>query len=199
MNWGGVAIDSERVLMIVNQIHTAIVNEMIPRAVADTIDESTYVYPDEFYAMKGTPWAIHRFLLASPLGAPCNPPPWASLTAVDLRTGEVAWTRPLGTMREHAPWPVWALFPPYGAPAFGGGISTASGLYFTGASTDRFMRAFDVETGEELWRDRMPFAGHAVPMTYRTREDGRQFVVMAAGGNPIGAMGDALIAYALPE
>ena len=61
------------------------------------------------------------------------------------------------------------------------------------------MRAFDSQTGEELWRDRMPFAGHAVPMTYRTRTDGRQFVVMAAGGNPLGAMGDALIAYALPE
>jgi quinoprotein glucose dehydrogenase len=199
MNWGGVALDSESGVMIVNQIHTAIVNNMIPRAEADALNEADFIYPNEFYPMKGTPYAIHRFLLASNFGAPCNPPPWGSLTAVDLKTGKVKWTRPLGTMRELAPWPIWALYTDYGAPAFGGGISTASGLYFIGAATDKYFRAFDVETGEELWRNRMPFAGHAVPMTYRTKKEGRQFVVMAAGGNPIGEMGDALIAYALPE
>ena len=85
------------------------------------------------------------------------------------------------------------------APAFGGGISTASGLYFIGAAMDKYFRAFDVETGEVLWSHRMPFAGTAVPMTYRTRKDGRQFVVIAAGGNPLGDMGDAVVAYALPE
>lgn len=199
MNWGGVAIDPARKIMLVSQIETALVNKMIPRAIADTLDENDYVYPNELYPMTGTPYAIHRYLLASPLGAPCNPPPWGTLMAVDLESGELLWRRPFGTMREMAPWPVWWLYPDYGAPVFGGGIATASGLYFSGASTDRYMRAFDVETGEELWRDRLPFAGHAVPMTYRLRKDGRQFVVIAAGGNPIGDMGDALVAYALPE
>ena len=78
-------------------------------------------------------------------------------------------------------------------------MSTASGLYFIGATMDRYFRAFDVETGEELWRDRLPFLGNAVPMTYRLSKAGRQFVVIAAGGNPISGMGDVLVAYALPE
>jgi quinoprotein glucose dehydrogenase len=97
-----------------------------------------------------------------------------------------------------APFPIWLLYKGYGAPAFGGGMSTASGLYFIGASMDRYFRAIDVETGEERWRDRLPFQGQAVPMTYRLDESGKQFVVIAAGGNPLGKMGDAIIAYALP-
>ena len=78
-------------------------------------------------------------------------------------------------------------------------MSTASGLYFIGASMDRYFRAIDVETGEELWRDRLPFQGQAVPMTYRQGDSGKQYVVIAAGGNPLGKMGDAIIAYSLPS
>ena len=79
-----------------------------------------------------------------------------------------------------------------------GGLSTDSGLYFVGASMDKYFRAFDLETGEELWKDRLPYAGNAVPMTYRLKKDGRQFVVIAAGANPISDMGDVMVAYALP-
>jgi quinoprotein glucose dehydrogenase len=185
--------------MIVNQSHAAVVNRLIPRAEAEGLKGSDFVFPNEFYPMKGAPYAIHRFLLTSRFGAPCNPPPWGSLTAVDLRTGEVKWSRPLGTLRGIAPFPVWWLYPDLGAPNFSGGISTASGLYFIAATMDRYFRAFDVETGEELWRDRLPFIGNAVPLTYRLSETGRQYVVVAAGGNPIGEMGDAIVAYALPE
>ena len=64
---------------------------------------------------------------------------------------------------------------------------------------DKYFRAFDLETGEELWKDRLPYAGNAVPMTYRLKKDGRQFVVIAAGANPISDMGDVMVAYALPE
>ncbi len=199
MNWGGVAIDEERGLAIVNQIQFAIVNQLIPRAEAETLDASDFVYPQEFYEMRGAPYAIRRFPLLSQFGAPCNPPPWGALIAIDLESGRVAWRRPLGTLRGLAPFPVWLIFRDYGAPAFGGGMSTASGLYFIGASVDRYFRAFDVETGEELWRDRLPFHGNAVPLTYRLRPDGRQFVVIAAGGNPLASMGDALVAYALPD
>ncbi|MBW2497060.1 MAG: pyrroloquinoline quinone-dependent dehydrogenase [Deltaproteobacteria bacterium] len=198
MNWGGVAIDPERGRLIVNQTHLAVVNRMIPRAEADKLDKSDYVYPNELYEMRGTPYAVHRFSYFSLLGGPCNPPPWGSLTAVDLKTGEVEWSRPYGTLRGAAPFPVWLVFRGYGSPTFGGGMSTASGLYFIGASMDKYFRAIDVETGEELWRDRMPFMGSAVPMSYRLRDDARQFVVIAAGGNPITEMGDTLVAYALP-
>ena len=70
----------------------------------------------------------------------------------------------------------------------GGPITTASGLTFIGATTDHYLRAFETETGEELWRARLPNGGHATPMTYRLREDGRQYVVIAAGGH--GMLGD---------
>jgi len=194
MNWGGVAIDEERALLIVNQAHVALVQQLVPRAEADALDPSEIVYPNEFYPMEGTPYAVRRFPLLSPLGAPCNRPPWGSLTAVDLRSGEVAWRVPLGHTGSLAP---FAL--DLGVPAFGGGLATASGLYFIGASMDETFRAFDSETGAVLWETPLPFSGTAVPMSYRLREDARQFVVIAAGANPLGEMGDALVAYALPE
>lgn len=199
MNWGGVALDPNRGVMMVVQTHAAIVNKMIPREQADQLHEDDFVYPNELYPMRGTPYAIHRYLLGSPFGGPCNPPPWGSVTAVDLRTGEMKWRHPLGTLRELAPFPVWLLWKGYGAPAFGGGVTTASGLYFVGAAMDKYFRVLDVETGDVLYEHRMPFAGNSVPATYRLRKDGRQFVVIAAGGNPLGDMGDALVAYALPE
>ena len=86
-----------------------------------------------------------------------------------------------------------------GAPSMGGGLLTASGLYFTGASTERAFWAFDSETGQEIWKVRIPYNANAVPMSYRLRPDSRQFVVIAAGGNPITKIGDALIAFALPQ
>ena len=103
---------------------------------------------------------------------------------------------PLGTTVDMAPWPLWMKL---GSPSFGGGMTTAGGVFFIGASTDKYFRAFDVETGEEIWRDRVPHQITSVPMTFRLRKEGRQFVVAAAGGNPLLDMGDALIAWALPE
>jgi quinoprotein glucose dehydrogenase len=136
-------------------------------------------------------------VLVSPLGIPCSPPPWGVLLAVDLARGLVRWEVPFGTTRDLAPFPFWIRF---GLPSMGGPIATASGLVFIGASMDDYLRAFDVETGRELWRARLPAGGQATPMTYRVRPDGRQYVVIAAGGHgSLGTrQGDALVAFALP-
>jgi quinoprotein glucose dehydrogenase len=133
----------------------------------------------------------------SPFGVPCTPPPWGTLLAVDFATGQVRWEVPLGTTRDLAPVPIPL---PLGLPNMGGPIVTASGLVFIGAALDDYLRAYDVETGEELWRARLPAGGQATPMTYRLREDGRQYVVLAAGGHgTLGTTpGDWLIAWALP-
>jgi quinoprotein glucose dehydrogenase len=82
----------------------------------------------------------------------------------------------------------------------GGPIATAGGLVFIGATMDDYLRAFDLETGEELWKGRLPAGGQATPMTYRVRQDGRQYVVIAAGGHSMlrTRPGDSLIAFALP-
>ena len=81
----------------------------------------------------------------------------------------------------------------------GGPIATASGLVFIGAAMDDYLRAFDTDTGAELWKGRLPAGGQATPMTYRLRADGRQFVVIAAGGhNRMGTrLGDHVVAFAL--
>ena len=119
------------------------------------------------------------------------------LHGVDIATGKILWERTLGTTRDLAPWPFWLSL---GTPNQGGPLTTGSGVTFIGATTDHFLRAFDTVTGEELWRGRLPTGGHATPMTYRLRPDGRQFVVIAAGGHALLGTppGDALVAFALP-
>ena len=186
-----------------NTTRIAVHIRLLPRAEFETIDPLACDKPRCGYAeMEGTPYAFEEFAMLSPqLGAPCTPPPWGTLAAIDLASGEVVWEIPLGNTRNLAPWPVWKLLGDIGVPNLGGPITTASGLVFIGATTDGYLRAFETATGEELWRASLPASAHATPMTYRIRPDGRQFVVVAAGGHSfLGAdVGDALVAFALPE
>ena len=129
-------------------------------------------------------------------GAPCNPPPWGTLTAVDLESGEVLWVSTLGSTRDMAPFPLWFDL---GSPNLGGSIATASGVIFIGATTDKFLRAFNADDGEEIWKQRLPFTANATPLTYRLRRDSKQFVVVASGGHGWSEPGDALMAFALPD
>ena len=182
--------------MYVNQMHVAAVVKLIPRAEYDALDKSKFVYPNELYPQTGTPYAVSRSPLLSPLGSPCNPPPWGTFSAVDLVSGKVLWKTRLGTTRDQAPFPLWL---PLGAPNLGGSIVTAGGVVFIGATTDKFLRGFDAATGEEIWSQRLPYTANATPMTYRLRQDSRQFLVVAAGGHGWSQPGDALIAFALPR
>ncbi len=194
-NWGGVAIDPDAQLLYVNQMRIATIVQLVPRAEYEALASKEAVYPDELEPMQGTPFALRRTPLLSPLGAPCNPPPWGTLTAVDLVSGEVLWESTLGTTRDQAPFPMWL---PFGAPNLGGSIVTAGGLVFIGATTDKFLRAFDASSGEEIWRQRLPYTANATPISYRLRPDARQYVVVAAGGHGWSEPGDALMAFALP-
>jgi quinoprotein glucose dehydrogenase len=196
-NWGSVSIDAGRGILVANTSRAATKIRLIPR---DHFDSR---FPDGppafgFEPQLGTPYALERSPLLSPLGAPCNPPPWGVLTGIDLATGAIVWERPLGTTRDLAPWPFWLAL---GTPNQGGPLTTASGVTFIGATTDHFLRAFDTATGDELWRGRLPTGGHATPMTYRLRPGGKQFVVIAAGGHALLGTppGDALVAFALPS
>ncbi len=200
-NWGSLSIDPGRELLVLNTQRVATLIRLIPRRDFEARFAETGVPKFGFEPQEGTPYALERVPLLSPLGAPCNPPPWGTLLGIDLATGDVRWEVPLGTARDLAPFPVWWLLGDIGVPNLGGPITTASGLSFIAATTDAYLRAFATETGEELWRGRLPTSGHATPMTYRLRPDGRQFVVIAAGGHMLLGTrpGDALVAFALPE
>jgi quinoprotein glucose dehydrogenase len=195
-NWGGLAFDPERQIAVLNSSRVANVQRLVPREEAEKTEPAPPMRI--LFRQDGTPYAMEQSVLVSPLGIPCTAPPWGTLLAVDLARGEVIWEVPFGTTRGRAPWPFWIRF---GMPSMGGPIVTASGLVFVGAAMDGYLRAYDTETGEELWRHHLPAGGQAGPMTYRLRPDGRQFVVIAAGGHStLGTKkGDALVAFALPD
>lgn len=187
VNWGGGAFDPGAGLYIVNSMSVAHVIRLIPRAEYAAVRAAEP--KTEIGRGLGTPYAAERTVLLSALGIPCNAPPWGTLAAVDLSAGTIRWQVPLGSM-------VMGLIS--GTPNLGGPIATASGLVFIAAATDDKLRAFNAATGKELWQAPLPAGGQATPMTYVA--GGRQFVVIAAGGNyRMGTrFGDAVVAFALP-
>jgi quinoprotein glucose dehydrogenase len=195
MNWGGLAIDPTRNILVVNTSRVFAEIKMVPRKEADA--RAATGNPATMQAI-GTPYAYDRIVETSPFGAPCNRPPWGTLVAIDLKAGKRLWEIPFGTTRDAAPFPIWLGL---GVPSVGGPIVTASGLAFIAGTTDNFIRAFDVANGTELWKERLPAGGQANPMTYRLKPDGKQFVVIAAGGHAMlgTKQGDSLIAYTLGD
>jgi quinoprotein glucose dehydrogenase len=136
---------------------------------------------------------MRRKILRSPLGIPCNPPPWGELSAIDLATGAIRWRVPLGQVKKGP----FYTFERWGSPNIGGPIVTAGGLVFIGATMDKKVRAFDAKTGAKVWETSVPAFAMATPMTYAS--GGRQYVVIAAGGHgALGGWGDSVIAFALP-
>jgi quinoprotein glucose dehydrogenase len=192
VNWGGVAIDPGGVVYV-NTSRAPQLVRLIARA--DYADVKARSADKEVSPQAGTPFGMVREFLASPFGAPCNPPPWGTLAALDLNTRKLLWEVRLGTTEEKLPFGI-AL--KTGVPNFGGPVATASGLVFIAAAADRYLRAFDAPSGAELWRGRLPAAGMATPMTYVWR--GRQYVVVAAGGHGEAGLetADAVVAFALP-
>ena len=141
---------------------------------------------------------MRREPLLSPWGLPCTAPPWGTLVSVDLRHNRIAWQVPLGSTDGLTPWFVPAR--DFGMPNMGGPIATAGDLVFVAAAMDSYLRAFDIETGRELWKYRLPAGGQATPMTYRAGSSHRQYLVISAGGHgPLGTpRGDYVLAFALP-
>jgi quinoprotein glucose dehydrogenase len=200
-NWGSLAYDPERRLLFANTSSIANLAQIVRREEVDLDRENRRRETGDFLAtaaMEGTPYVARFGVLVSPFMVPCNPPPWGTLTALDLERRELRWRSTLGTTRDLAPVPI-AL--PWGTPNMGGPLATAGGLVFIAAALDDYLRAFDSETGEEVWRGRLPAGGQATPMSYRVRDGGRQFVVIAAGGHSQmrSRRGDTLVAFALPE
>lgn len=191
VEWGGLAFDPKRQIAVVNTNDLPMVVALVPRArLMDEYKSGKYKGWD-FSRMAGTPYGDRRKTFESPLGIPCVKPPWGTLTAVDMRDGKIIWRVPFGV----SPYLHFHI----GVPSMGGPIATAGGLVFIAASHDDYIRAFDIKTGKDVWSYHLPAGGQATPMTYE--ENGRQFVVIAAGGHgTFGTKrGDYVIAFALPQ
>jgi len=194
-NWGGVAVDPVRQMVFSTPAYLPFTSTLVPRE----DDETTYVSEREPYLNEnfGAPFAVKLEAFVSPIGLPCTAPPWGYVAGADLRTGKTHWLRKNGTVRDRAPIPL-----PFkmGVPSLGGPMLTAGGVAFLSGTLDYYLRAYDVTTGRELWKARLPAGGQATPMTYESRS-GRQMVVVVAGGHgSLGTRaGDSVIAYALPQ
>jgi quinoprotein glucose dehydrogenase len=194
INWGGVAFDPKQQVLFANTSRLVHRVTLIPRAEFD--GWRTRHPNDEVTPQRGTPYGMMREVLRSPLGVPCNPPPWGTLAAVDLQGGEILWESTLGTLESFTP---LGIAPSTGTPSFGGPLVTGGKLVFIASTFDNYLRAFSAETGAELWQGRLPAAGQATPLTYVY--EGRQYVVIAAGGRrdlPF-PPGDSIVAFALPR
>ena len=197
VNWGGVVFDEQRGRVIAAVNDMAMEVTLIPSADLEAQQRSGLYPHAEFGRQAGTPYAMRRQPLLSPWGLPCTAPPWGTLVDVDLHANRIVWQVPLGSTEGFTPWP---LVRDFGMPGMGGPIATAGELVFVGAAMDSYFRAFDIETGRELWKYKLPAGGQATPMTYRAGKSERQYVVISAGGHgPLGTpRGDYLVAFALP-
>ncbi|HRD28626.1 MAG TPA: membrane-bound PQQ-dependent dehydrogenase, glucose/quinate/shikimate family [Caulobacter sp.] len=210
-DWGGVAVDPRRGVIVANYNDTPNYNRLVPRAEADakgwtprgdarggSMGHGAEGAGDP---QAGTPYAItvNAGWRMPATGLMCKEPPYGGIRAIDLRTGRTLWDRPLGTARRNGPFGIPSMLPiNIGTPNNGGALVTAGNLVFVAAATDNLIRAIDIRTGETVWSDVLPAGGQATPMTYEA--GGRQFVVIMAGGHHFmeTPIGDEVVAYALP-
>ncbi len=201
-NWGSVAVDPERQLLIAAPVRLAYKYNLIKRTPATatermfTKDGSPY-WNENFHG----DYAIHIQQFASELGIPCIAPPWGRMVGVDLKTGKTEWLRRVGTTKNLNTSFLPGRFPlgfPMGMVAHGGPLVTAGDVVFHGATADNFFRAYDSTTGALLWQTELSAGAQATPSTFMGK-DGKQYVVIAAGGHgSLGTKsGDSVVAFRL--
>jgi quinoprotein glucose dehydrogenase len=183
-NWGGASYDPDTRTLYVNSMDVGMLLHMTPRPEGSIIPFRT--------ADSGS---INSRFWDQKLN-PCQKPPWGFLTAISLDTGDFRWRSVLGVVDEL----IAKGIPPTGSPNIGGSLVTAGGLVFIGATNDKRFRAFDKDTGKEIWTAQLPASAHATPMTFLGKKSNKQFVVISAGGgNKYNSdFSDSLVAYSLP-
>ncbi len=194
VQWGGVAFDPQKQIAIVNTSHIVQYVKLYSREDYDNADKDSG-NESGFAPQEGAPYGMRLLVASNWLGMPCWQPPFGEIVALDMHTGDVKWRRPVGASQQYG------FFMPesWGSPTIGGPAVTAGGVIFIGASMDAKVRAYSVESGEELWSDQAEAPVVANPSVYEYK--GRQYVAFVAGGNTIlkDQVGDQVVVYALPE
>lgn len=204
MNWGSLSTDPNSDYIFVNDMRLGLWIQMFRQqpqnAAANTGGESTNTGMG-MVPLKGTPYSVVKDRFLSPLGIPCQAPPYGTMTAINMKTQKVAWQVPLGTVQDTGPLGIRVGLPiPIGMPTLGGSLATQGGLLFFAGTQDYYLRAFDTGTGHEVWKARLPVGSQGGPMTYKSPATGKQYVLISAGGaRQSSDRGDYVIAYALPD
>lgn len=198
MNWGSVSVDPNNAIMFVNDMRLGLANSMVPRSKVPTGASGIEM---GLVPMDGTPFGAIRERFLSPLGIPCQKPPFGTMSAVDLKSGKLVWQVPVGTVQDTGPLGIKMRMPmEVGMPTLGASLSTQSGLLFFAGTQDFYLRAFDTATGKEIWKERLPVGSQSGPMTFVSPKNGKQYIIISAGGARQAAeRGDYVIAYALPD
>ncbi|MCU4304633.1 glucose/quinate/shikimate family membrane-bound PQQ-dependent dehydrogenase [Acinetobacter ursingii] len=205
MNWGSIAFDPSHRYMFVNDMRLGLWIQLIKQTPEDVkiqasggekVNTGMGAVP-----MAGTPYKVNKNRFMSALGIPCQKPPFGTMTAIDMKTRQVAWQVPLGTIQDTGPMGIkMGLKAPIGMPTIGGPMATQGGLVFFAATQDYYLRAFDSSNGKELWKARLPVGSQGTPMSYVSPKTGRQYVVISAGGaRQSPDHGDYVVAYALDK
>ena len=202
-NWGSASYDPVNRRLFVNDIRLPNIRRLLTRAQYDQVLKTEAPTPDghTLAPMAKTPYAIHSRSYNSQLGVPCPQPPFGTISAIDLDTRKIVWQIPAGTAEQLGPLGMKLGLPlTPGMPTYAGSSATAGGLVFYAATQDYYIRAFDAETGKEVWRYPLPVGSSATPMTYISPEDHRQYVVVSVGGAAHSKdVGDYVMAFALPN
>ena len=205
MNWGSIAFDPTHRYMFVNDMRLGLWIQLIKQTPEDLkiqanggekVNTGMGAVP-----MKGTPYKVNKNRFMSVLGIPCQKPPFGTMTAIDMKTRQIAWQVPLGTVQDTGPMGIkMGLKAPIGMPTIGGPMATQGGLVFFSATQDYYLRAFNSSNGQELWKSRLPVGSQGTPMSYISPKTGKQYVVISAGGaRQSPDHGDYVIAYALDQ
>ena len=204
MNWGSLSTDPNNQYIFVNDMRLGLWVQLIKQdpqsAVANTGGEAVNAGMGAV-PMKGTPYSVNKNRFMSPLGIPCQKPPFGSLSAIDLKTQKIVWQVPVGTVQDTGPFGVkMRMQMPVGMPTLGGTLATQGGLVFIAGTQDYYLRAFDSSTGEEVWKARLPVGSQGGPISYVSPKTGKQYILISAGGaRQSPDRGDYVIAYALDK
>lgn len=202
MNWGGLSFDPVHGYIFANDMRLGLWVKMTPQeknaptaSGGEALNTGMGAVP-----LKGTPYSVNKNRFLSIAGIPCQAPPFGTLTAIDMKTRQIAWQVPVGTVQDTGPLGVKMHLPlPIGMPTLGGTLSTQGGLVFIAGTQDYYLRAYNTADGSEIWKARLPVGSQGGPMTYVSPKTGKQYVVITAGGaRQSPDRGDYVIAYALP-